>query len=79
MSHFVLGDHNCICDVCGFKFKRSQLRMRWDRLLVCQADWEPRQPQDFVRPVRDSQRVPDARPEATDYFVAAGEITRDDL
>jgi hypothetical protein len=37
-----------ICDQCGRKYKESELRLRWDGLMVCTGDWEPRQPQDFV-------------------------------
>ena len=55
------GDYNALCDRCGLKFKRSELRYTWDRLLVCDKCWEPRHPQDFVRGRKDIQRVPDAR------------------
>jgi hypothetical protein len=46
-----LGEHNAYCDVCGFKFKASDLRDRWDGYKVCELDWETRHPQDFVRGV----------------------------
>lgn len=58
------GDPNAICDVCGFKYKLSQLRKRWDGLMCCPQDWNIRQPQDFVRGVRDQRPIPMARPEA---------------
>lgn len=51
----VPGGHNAICDVCGFKFKGSELRKRWDNLMVCGADYETRHPQDFVRGIIDRQ------------------------
>ena len=63
------GDWEAICDSCGRKFKASKLKQRWDGLMVCQQDWEPRQPQDFVRGVSDPQLVPWVRDEATDVFV----------
>lgn len=63
------GDWEAICDSCGRKFKASKLKQRWDGLMVCQQDWEPRQPQDFVRGVPDPQLVPWVRDEATDAFV----------
>ena len=63
------GDPNAICDVCGFKYKLSQLKKRWDNLMVCPEDFEVRQPQDYVRGVRDQRSIPDARPEAPDVFV----------
>jgi hypothetical protein len=37
--------------------------------MVCSDDWEPRQPQDFVRGVADKQAPPWARPEASDEFL----------
>lgn len=73
------GDHWIICDVCGFKTRASQSRKRWDGLRVCHKDWERRHPQDFVRGRRDRQRVPDARPEQTDTFIEANDITAADL
>ena len=47
------GDWKCICDACGIAYKASELQQRWDGLKVCSYDWEPRQPQDFVRGVAD--------------------------
>ena len=37
-------------------------RREWDNLIVSPRVWEPRQPQDFVRGVRDDQAVQNARP-----------------
>lgn len=69
-SRYDKGDWKVICDVCGREFKASILRQRWDGLMVCQDDWEPRQPQDFVRGVADVQAPPWTRPEASDTFVS---------
>lgn len=66
---FIKGDYNVICDECGFKKKASECKLRWDGCFVCQADWEPRQPQDFLRAFPDNQRVPLPRPEAPDQFI----------
>lgn len=66
---YVPGDFWRICDVCGFKKRASQTRKRWDNLIVCDADWEPRHPQDFVRGRKDRQTVPDPRPEGADTFL----------
>ena len=63
------GDPNAICDVCGFKYKLSQLKRRWDGVMACPEDFELRQPQDFVRGVKDQRAIPDARPEVPDVFV----------
>lgn len=62
------GSWNVICDVCGRQYKDSDLQLRWDGLMVCSGDWEPRQPQDFVRGVADKQAPPFSRPEQTDVF-----------
>ena len=63
------GNWKATCDSCGRIFKASELRQRWDGLMVCNADWEPRQPQDFVRGVADWQAPAYTRPEASDKFV----------
>ena len=62
----VLGEWNTICDACGFKFKSSDLRRRWDGFMVCKDDWEPRHPMDYFEGTPDKQSVPWSRPEATD-------------
>jgi hypothetical protein len=64
------GDWNAICDVCGHKYKASQLKLRWDGLMTCQADWEIRHPQELIRPIPDQSKLPWTRPEATDIFIA---------
>lgn len=58
-----------ICDECGREFKSNELRKRWDGLMVCDGDWEPRQPQDFVKAVADKMVPPFTRPEQSDQFV----------
>ena len=62
-----LGEWIIICDVCGFKKTNDQVRKEWTGLMVC-ADtcWEPRHPQEFVRPRPDKQAVPFTRPEPAD-------------
>lgn len=71
MSYYKNGDFNAICDFCGKKFKASKLKKTWDGYMVCPRDWEPRQPQDFVRGVEDDSSTPFSKPEATATFVAA--------
>ena len=66
---FVPGDWNAVCDICAQKYKSSQMKKRWDGLMVCPNDWEPRHPQDFLRAVPDRQAVPWSRPETPDVFV----------
>ena len=64
-----LGDYNGICDSCGRKFKASTMRKRWDGLLVCKEDYEPRHPQLSLKVHGDKQIVPIPRPEAADQFI----------
>lgn len=67
--YYVPGDFNLICDVCCKKIKASESKLRWDGLRVCKADYEERQPQDFVKARADKITVPFTRPRPTDEFV----------
>lgn len=64
-----IGKWIVICDVCGFKKLNTEVRKRWDGLIVCQEDFETRHPQEFIRPRPDDQSVPFTRPEPADTFV----------
>jgi len=68
-TYLKLGDWNAICDVCGFKYKASEMRRRWDGVYVCKYDWEPRHSQELVRVVPDNPTVPFTRPRPTDTFI----------
>lgn len=63
------GTWNVICDVCGFKYKSDQVRLRWDGRMVCDKDWETRHPQDLPRPARGQIPLPFVRPEPEDEFI----------
>lgn len=63
------GDHWVICDVCGFQCRASETYKRWDGLITCEADWEPRHPQDYVRGRADRQNVPNPRPDPVANFI----------
>ena len=68
-------DHWNICDRCGFAKRTSELRETWEGLIVCEEDWEPRQPQDLVRGVKDNQApVGLTRPEPEDVEVTVTRI-----
>jgi len=67
-DYYAKSDYNTICDVCGFKYKASSLKKRWDGFMVCRKDWEPRNAQDYVRGVKDTQSLPWTRPEPPDSF-----------
>ena len=54
MSYFAEGQWNADCDQCGRMFKSGSLRKQWNGLYTCSQCWEPRQPQDFVRAVKDN-------------------------
>jgi len=64
-DYYRSGTYNGICDRCGSKFKFSDLKLEWDGLYVCTANgcWEARQPQDYVKGVRDNMAVPVSRPD----------------
>jgi hypothetical protein len=64
-----VGDYNAICDVCGRKFKFSRLRQKWDNTWACSADWEPRQPQDYLKGIKDNMSVPLSRPDPPSLFL----------
>jgi hypothetical protein len=70
-TYAVKGDWNTVCDVCGFKYKASQLKDRWDGLKVCKEDWEVRHPSDYYKfPTGAESVVPWTRPEPSTESVA---------
>lgn len=48
-------DSNTICDITGFKVKRSGVLKRWEGFFVIPAAYHPRQPQDF--PVTATKQI----------------------
>jgi len=70
IARYDKGDWIALCDVCGRKYKASNLKKRWDGLMCCDDDWEIRQPQDFVRGIADTQIAPWLRSEPSNSFVA---------
>lgn len=79
MSDFIIGDANSICDCCGFKFKLSQLRKRWDGAMVCSADWEPRHPQDSIKARPERNNAQNASSEPPIHYVGLNENTAANL
>lgn len=57
-----------IDDWSGFKVRLSDLKKEWDNLYT--VDPDIRNPQDFVRGVKDDMSLPFSRPEAPDVFVS---------
>lgn len=67
-DHFVAGQNNVICDICGCQFKSNELKKTWNGLWVCAPHWSPRHPQDFVKGVKDTATPVLSRPEPPDTF-----------
>lgn len=53
---FRAGENWQCCPVCGFEYRASDFKRRWDGLMVCYEDYEERHPQDFVRAKVDDMR-----------------------
>lgn len=72
-NEFIHGDPWGICDRCGLKYRRKDLRREWTGAVVCKADWEIRHPQLDVRGRNERVAVHDARPRSTDTFSTRAE------
>ena len=67
---YQVGNHWVTCDSCGFAIRAEDIRLTWDNRQVCYADWEPRQPQDFVRSLHDNIAAEDpVRPDPAVIFI----------
>lgn len=63
------GDWKAVCFRCGHQFLASEMRRNWQGFWTCRNHWEPRQPQDFVRGVKDNPTPPWTQPPPADVFV----------
>ena len=52
------GVWSAACAVCGFVFNSNELKKRWDGVMVCDKDWEPRNVLDFFRVREEKLSVP---------------------
>jgi len=77
-NYYKKGDYTVYCDRSGFMRKASQCRMQWNGLLVAKEFFEERQPQDYVKGLKDKQTVPICRPQNIVYL-EAGDVTPEDL
>ena len=68
-----------ICAFSGFKVPVADLVRNWDGQMVDKRFVDKRNPQDFVRGVKDDQRLPVSRPEPEDVFLGTNEVTPDSL
>lgn len=57
------------CDMCGGKYRRSQMRKMWNGIWACPHDFEERNVQEFVRGRIDQIAVPVARPWGPPLFL----------
>lgn len=51
------GNWKVACHVCGFWFPSSEIKRRWDGVLVCDKDFETRHPQTLIK-IRGESAVP---------------------
>src|SRR5579859_3557277 len=63
------GSWNAICDICARKYKAEELKLNWRGQMVCREDWEPRNQQELIRPIKDMNKLPWTRPRGTNQFV----------
>jgi hypothetical protein len=61
-DYYKSGEWNFVCDLCGRKNKSGMAMFTWQGLYVCRHHKEVRNPQDFLRGVKDDQSVPWSRP-----------------
>lgn len=66
---YIPGDFYRIDERTGRKVRAKDTRKEWTGRIVNVDSWEERQPQDFVRGVRDDQFVPEPRPRQVDTFL----------
>lgn len=78
-DNLILGQWNALCDVCGFKFKSTELRLRWDGFRVCKQDWEERHPQELIQIPQERPAPPWVRPVPEDTFVTVAPVDPNSL
>lgn len=74
-DYLALGDYNAICDVCGAKYKASQLLTRWDGMKVCKQDYEGKHPLLSIHPIQEQSTPPWTRPNTGYATDAVTELT----
>ena len=67
--HYKPGSFYRVDDRTGFPQRAGRTKKEWTGLIVDENVWEPRQPQDLVKGVKDVQSVPDARPLGQNIYV----------
>lgn len=67
-----------ICQASGFEYPLRELVRQWDGALVHPSFKDARNPQDFVRAVKE-RTLPYTSPEAPDVFLSTNEVQPEDL
>lgn len=76
---YIAGDYYVLCDICGFKKRRSECSKDWEGKLVCTATClDQRNPQEQIAPTPERQRVLDAR-DADPVYVTDNQVQPEDL
>lgn len=70
------GDWNAMCWECGRKKKAGDLWKYWQGYWICPRHWNPRQPQDFARAVKETITPPWVQPMAEYKFALEFIITQ---
>lgn len=55
LTRYVSGTYKRECDVCGWDYLRSELKKRYDGLIVCTKDWWP-EPERLRKRVKIKER-----------------------
>lgn len=64
---YASGQWNFYCDFCGAKRKSSDGVRSWQGNRICKEHREVRNPQDFLKGIKDNQTVPWSRPQAVEF------------
>src|SRR5882672_9572567 len=70
-DYYAKGQWNFFCDLCGAKTKSGDSMKTWNNLYVCKHHKEVRNPQDFLRGVKENMSLPWTRPEKQPETFAA--------
>lgn len=70
-TYLLEGGWNVTCDLCGKKIKNTDAVKSWDNFYNCRHHKEVRNPQDYLRGVRDNPSVPFTRPTPPLSFVTS--------
>lgn len=74
-----MSDQQGICQRSGFIFPMSELVREWTGLLVHRRFVDKRNPQDFLRAVRETPPPRVFSPEPADVFISGNGPSQDDL